>query len=240
MGRSSPASGPRSAPRANEGRAAACRRTRNWPTVQRPIGQPPRTAPPARYHPSRRRSRPRGSGNPVRNPELTRSGRDVRDGGSPLGHGGLGRRSSDRIRARRPVDSAPRSRGAPTTRPRDWAARHKEHGSMARTAVLGLPRIGPDRELKFALEDLLGRAHRRRRAARDRPRRCARRAGSAPAPPAIDVIPSRRLQPLRPRPRHRLGAGRDPRALRRARTRDDLDAYFALRARHRRRSARSR
>ena len=61
---------------------------------------------------------------------------------------------------------------------------------MARTAVLGLPRIGPNRELKFALEASLGRAHRRSRSSR-RPPRGLRRAGWERARAAgIDVIPS--------------------------------------------------
>jgi hypothetical protein len=71
------------------------------PRPNGPIGQPcngqlanPTDAPRPRYHHPRRRSRPRGPGNPVRNPELTRSGRGVRDDGTPLGPGGLGRPSS--------------------------------------------------------------------------------------------------------------------------------------------------
>ena len=81
---------------------------------------------------------------------------------------------------------------------------------MARTAVLGLPRVGPDRELKFALEIVLGRAHRRRRSW-PRPR-ASLRAGELERARAagIDVDPVGRLQPLRPRPRHRLGVGAIP------------------------------
>lgn len=37
-------------------------------------------------------------------------------------------------------------------RPRDRAAR-KRSIDMIRTAVLGFPRMGPNRELKFALEE---------------------------------------------------------------------------------------
>ena len=53
---------------------------------------------------------------------------------------------------------------------------------MARTAVLGLPRVGPDRELKFALEAFwAGRPG--RGAAETARASCAAPAGSAPAPP---------------------------------------------------------
>ncbi len=55
---------------------------------------------------------------------------------------------------------------------------------MARTAVLGLPRIGPDRELKFALEDLWAGRSGAAELRNDRPLAAAGRAGSEPAPPA--------------------------------------------------------
>ena len=79
--------------------------------------------------------------------------------------------------------------------------------SMARTAVLGLPRIGPNRELKFALEsfwagrtgadelEATARALRRRELAARAGRRDRR-------------DPVRRLLALRPRARHGVGAGR--------------------------------
>ena len=61
---------------------------------------------------------------------------------------------------------------------------------MARTAVLGLPRIGPDRELKVALEDHLGRP-RPQPARCSTPRaRCARANWERAQAAGIDVIPS--------------------------------------------------
>ena len=62
------------------------------------------------------RARSNGPGNPVRNPELARSGRDARDGHRHWAQG-LGRRPSDRVRARRPVDSANRHCGLATRPP---------------------------------------------------------------------------------------------------------------------------
>ena len=95
---------------------------------------------------------------------------------------------------------------------------------MARTAVLGLPPLGADRELKFALEALLGRAHRRAPSSR-RPRaRCARARPGEPARAAgIDVIPSGDFSALRPRARHgvALAGARRPASI-------AADAYFAL------------
>ena len=81
---------------------------------------------------------------------------------------------------------------------------------MARTAVLGLPRIGPDRELKFALEAFWAGRTGGEELEDDRPRAAARRLGARPRR-GHRRDPLRRLQPLRPRPRHRLGARRDPR-----------------------------
>ena len=60
---------------------------------------------------------------------------------------------------------------------------------MARTAVLGLPRIGPDRELKFALEGSGPGAAAPRSSKRPRRELRARRLGAARAA-GIDVIPS--------------------------------------------------
>ena len=97
---------------------------------------------------------------------------------------------------------------------------------MARTAVLGLPRVGPDRELKFALEAYwAGRTG--ERAAGDRRRAARRRLAARDRRHRRD--PVGRPQPLRPRPRHRRGARRRARALRRAGA-ERLDAYFAMRA----------
>ena len=134
---------------------------------------------------------PRGPGNPVRNPELTRSGRDVRDDDDATGPAGLGRRPSRshpspktcRLRA-----TASR-RAHRTTRSRDTGRRRNGAGQMARTAVLGLPRMGPDRELKFALE--------------------AHWAGRTGAAELRETAASLRAAALEPRPRRR--DRRDPR-----------------------------
>ena len=68
------------------------------------------------------RTRSNGSGNPVRNPELARSGRDARRGHRHWAHGpgkaAVRSRPSPKTCRFRPA------RGAPITRPRDRAARH--------------------------------------------------------------------------------------------------------------------
>ena len=75
---------------------------------------------------------------------------------------------------------------------------------MARTAVLGLPRVGPDRELKSALEATGPGAPAPRSCAR--PPRALRAAAWTPGPRRRDRrAPRRRLHPLRPRARHGPG-----------------------------------
>ena len=78
---------------------------------------------------------------------------------------------------------------------------------MARTAVLGLPRMGANRELKFALESFWAGQHRLRGARSDRPR-AARRQLAAREGRRDRRDPVRRLLALRPRARHGVGAGR--------------------------------
>ena len=82
---------------------------------------------------------------------------------------------------------------------------------------LGFPRIGPDRELKKALEaHWAGRLDRRR--ARSASRRDLRAAElAAPGEPGHRPHPEQRLLALRPRARHGVPGRRGARALRRAR-----------------------
>ena len=107
---------------------------------------------------------------------------------------------------------------------------------MARTAVLGLPRMGPEPRAEARAGGVLGRAAPASAELREAAR-ALRAAELGPRARRRDRRdPVRRLQPLRPRARRRLGGRRDPRAPGRP-GREGLDAYFALRARHGRRAA---
>ena len=146
----------------------------------------------------------------------------TRDTAKPLGTCAWEGGRADRVRARRPVDSVTDHRGLAT------GPLGTTGVSMARTAVLGLPRMGAEPRAEVRAGVLLGRAHRLRGARSDRPR-AARRQLAARAGRRDRRDPVRRLLALRPRARHGVGAGR-------GRPRRGL---LRARPRHRRRASRS-
>src|SRR5215210_814814 len=148
----------------------------------------------------------------------------MRETTTPLGSC-PGRRRPDRVRARRPVDSV--LQGTPFQQwPRAKGRTEIRSRTMARTAVLGMPRVGRDRELKIALESYwAGRTGRDEleetaRALRERNWRLAQSTG-------LDVVPTGDFSLYHHVLDTAWGLGAIPARFGELAA-DDLEGYFAL------------